>query len=206
MKQLASNSCLRSHSGCDANSALHPGTATHRPTARKAPCRMASRMSAATLESLSVADRSNEGSAQLVDPCSSCSTSSSSSSSWSYRMAYERLYQLSPVLSNAQDSISEQLWSNGLFLVSLDDKPKTTPPTKGSGEKSPDYYANVGDAIRTLREDIPRLFEQDLNCESQQTVDAGCWCTACNGARSRFWCDDLPSHAISMHCISHQLR
>lgn len=83
-------------------------------------------------------------------------------------MAFERLYQLSPVLGSAQDSISEQLWSHGLFLVSVDDKPKTTPPTKGPGEKSPDYYANVGDAIRTLREDIPRLFEQDLNCECRQ--------------------------------------
>lgn len=78
-------------------------------------------------------------------------------------MAFERLYQLSPVLGSAQDSFSEQLWSQGLFLVSVDDKPKTTPPTKGPGEKSPDYYANVGDAIRTLREDVPRLFEQDLN-------------------------------------------
>lgn len=175
MKQLASNSCLRSHSSCNATSALHTGTATHRPTARRAPCRMASRTSAATLESLSVADRSNEGSAQPVDPCSSCSTSSSSSSSWSYRMAYERLYQLSPVLSSAQDSFTEQLWSNGLFLVSVDDKPKTTPPTNGSGEKSPDYYANVGDAIRTLREDIPSMFQQDLNCELQQRVGSGCW-------------------------------
>lgn len=83
-------------------------------------------------------------------------------------MAFERLYQLSPVLGSAQDSISDQLWSHGLFLVSVDDKPKTTPPTKGPGEKSPDYYANVGDAIRTLRDDIPDLFTQDLNCEYQQ--------------------------------------
>ena len=28
-----------------------------------------------------------------------------------------------------------------------------------------DFYANVGDAIRTLREDIPLLFHKDLNCE-----------------------------------------
>jgi hypothetical protein len=69
------------------------------------------------------------------------------------------------VLGSSQDDISQQLWSHGLFLVSVDDKPKTTPPTKGPGEKSPDYYANVGDAIRTLREDIPLLFKQDLNCE-----------------------------------------
>jgi len=42
----------------------------------------------------------------------------------------------------------------------VDDKPQNA--TK---EKSPDYYANVGDAIRTLREDIPLLFERELNCE-----------------------------------------
>jgi hypothetical protein len=52
-------------------------------------------------------------------------------------------------------------WQQGLFLVSLDDKP----PKSKSQEKSPDYYANVGDAIRTLREDIPKLFEEDLNCK-----------------------------------------
>lgn len=46
-------------------------------------------------------------------------------------------------------------------MVSLDDKP----PKSKSQEKSPDYYANVGDAIRTLREDIPKLFEDDLNYE-----------------------------------------
>jgi hypothetical protein len=91
-------------------------------------------------------------------------------------MAFERLYQLSPVLGSVQDSISDHLWSHGLFLVSVDDKPKTTPPTKGPGEKSPDYYANVGDAIRTLRDDIPDLFTQDLNCEYQQKGSgSGIW-------------------------------
>ncbi|MEW5298602.1 MAG: hypothetical protein WDW36_001706 [Sanguina aurantia] len=32
-------------------------------------------------------------------------------------------------------------------------------------ERQPDFYANVGDAIRTLREDIPLLFAKDLNYE-----------------------------------------
>lgn len=167
MKQLASGSVgrRRVQGGCNATSATHHWSATHRQTARRPPCRTISRTPASTLESLSVAGSSNEGSAQRVDPSTACSTSSSSSS-WPYRMAFERLYQLSPVLGSSQDSFSEQLWSRGLFLVSVDDKPKTTPPTKGPGEKSPDYYANVGDAIRTLREDIPLLFKQDLNCES----------------------------------------
>lgn len=46
------------------------------------------------------------------------------------------------------------------FKVQLDESPP--PPGK---ERSPDYYANVGDAIRTLREDIPVLFYKELNCE-----------------------------------------
>lgn len=35
-------------------------------------------------------------------------------------------------------------------------------PTEES--KKDDYYANMGDAIRTLREDIPQMFRKDLNC------------------------------------------
>ena len=50
--------------------------------------------------------------------------------------------------------------------------PSPVPPESGGprgggdGGRSPDYFANVGDAIRTLREDIPKLFDKDLNCES----------------------------------------
>jgi hypothetical protein len=71
-------------------------------------------------------------------------------------------------------------WSRGLPLVTIAEEhpaaeglvfaaqqqqqqQKTPPPDQR--ERSPDYYANVGDAIRTLREDIPLLFERDLNCE-----------------------------------------
>jgi hypothetical protein len=67
--------------------------------------------------------------------------------------------------SSFTDSSDNQLWQHGLFLVSVDDKPKNA--TK---EKSPDYYANVGDAIRTLREDIPLLFERELNCAHHQSL------------------------------------
>lgn len=82
------------------------------------------------------------------------------------RLALERLY-LSPLD-----------WSRGFFLVTMDGEPSAgdlalatqqqqqqqrTPPDQR--EKSPDYYANVGDAIRTLREDIPLLFERELNCK-----------------------------------------
>ena len=46
------------------------------------------------------------------------------------------------------------------FKVQVDE-----PPAPPGSQKSPDYYANVGDAIRTLRDDIPSLFEKDLNCK-----------------------------------------
>jgi hypothetical protein len=49
-----------------------------------------------------------------------------------------------------------------VFSVQVDEKP--TPP---SSQKRPDFYANVGDAIRTLREDIPILFAKDLDCKYQ---------------------------------------
>jgi hypothetical protein len=79
----------------------------------------------------------------------------------------ERLYHLSPLHpisysgATCQQTISDPLWSHGIFSVSVDDKPPQT--KKGSQEKCPDYYANVGDAIRTLRDDIPHLFERELN-------------------------------------------
>jgi hypothetical protein len=42
-------------------------------------------------------------------------------------------------------------------------KPPTQKKQKGE-ERHDDYYANVGDAIRTLREDVPTLFTSKLNC------------------------------------------
>jgi hypothetical protein len=54
---------------------------------------------------------------------------------------------------------------------------RSSPPDQR--EKSPDYYANVGDAIRTLREDIPLLFERDLNCACGARAACG------HGARAR---------------------
>ena len=38
-----------------------------------------------------------------------------------------------------------------------------TRTTRPGGGPEPDYYANVGDAIRTLRQDIPLLFQKDLD-------------------------------------------
>eukprot|EP00195_Chlamydomonas_chlamydogama_P005006 CAMPEP_0202904860 /NCGR_PEP_ID=MMETSP1392-20130828/31471_1 /ASSEMBLY_ACC=CAM_ASM_000868 /TAXON_ID=225041 /ORGANISM="Chlamydomonas chlamydogama, Strain SAG 11-48b" /LENGTH=259 /DNA_ID=CAMNT_0049592705 /DNA_START=341 /DNA_END=1120 /DNA_ORIENTATION=- len=58
-----------------------------------------------------------------------------------------------------QQQAADQLWAPGYFSVTVDDKPQRTK----NQEKTGDYFANVGDAIRTLREDIPELFERDLN-------------------------------------------
>ena len=46
------------------------------------------------------------------------------------------------------------------FRVKIDE-----PPTPRGKQKNSDFYANVGDAIRTLREDIPLLFEREFDCE-----------------------------------------
>jgi len=37
-------------------------------------------------------------------------------------------------------------------------------PQTSKEDRKDDYYANMGDAIRTLREDIPCLFMKDLDC------------------------------------------
>lgn len=56
--------------------------------------------------------------------------------------------------------LGQLLWrEEGMFAVQLNEPP--APP----GQKHPDYYANVGTAIRTLRDDIPHLFYKDLDCE-----------------------------------------
>lgn len=65
-----------------------------------------------------------------------------------------------------------------VLRVSLEEKPQAT----RNKDKAPDYYANVGDAIRTLREDIPMLFSRDLNCERHEPGggDGGDGATACS--------------------------
>jgi hypothetical protein len=66
-------------------------------------------------------------------------------------------------LSNA----SGYLWLPAAYLANaIEEKPQRT---KEEREKN-EYFANVGDAIRTLREDIPSLFNRDLNCRSQSTA------------------------------------
>jgi hypothetical protein len=50
-----------------------------------------------------------------------------------------------------------------VLQVQLGNEP---PKQKQNKERHDDFYANVGDAIRTLRDDIPDLFGEDLNCAS----------------------------------------
>jgi len=59
-------------------------------------------------------------------------------------------------LSNA----SGYLWLPAAYLANaIEEKPQRTKEERKKNE----YFANVGDAIRTLREDIPSLFNRDLN-------------------------------------------
>ena len=43
-----------------------------------------------------------------------------------------------------------------------------------SKQKQEDYYANVGDAIRTLRDETPYLFQQDLSCKCNKSHSCIC--------------------------------
>ncbi len=51
------------------------------------------------------------------------------------------------------------------LAVRLDDPPDAV-KEREERRKRQEFYANVGDAIRTLREEIPLLFVQDFTCES----------------------------------------
>lgn len=49
--------------------------------------------------------------------------------------------------------------------VQLNEPPPRPPQHQDGGERDKEFFANVGDAIRTLREDYPMLFVKNLNCE-----------------------------------------
>lgn len=46
------------------------------------------------------------------------------------------------------------------------------PGSPKSKEKKEDFYANVGDAIRTLREDVPTCLKDDINCALFDFIDS----------------------------------
>lgn len=57
----------------------------------------------------------------------------------------------------------EQFYHVLKLSVQLSTPPPRSSQTPGGGSgKNDDFYANVGNAIRTLREEIPRLFQQDF--------------------------------------------
>jgi hypothetical protein len=100
----------------------------------------------------------------VIDPCDVASTSSrgsSHSSSGSSRsLAYWGAFTALRHLENSWASTEKDKLALDRFLV-VEEKPQRTRNT----DKTATYFANVGDAIRALREDIPLLFEKDLNCK-----------------------------------------
>jgi hypothetical protein len=75
------------------------------------------------------------------------------------RLALERIYQWSQ--EPACGALCQLPGPPTVLLVTLEDS------KRNKEQRSDDYFANVGDAIRSLREDIPLLFQRDLNCESR---------------------------------------
>ncbi len=95
----------------------------------------------------------------------------------SARIVLERLYHWGAPSSDATEP-SPQV----VLAVSTEEKPSQREKNQ---DRSPDYFANVGDAIRTLREDIPLLFEREISCEclrSAARAAAGCAGRAARGA------------------------
>lgn len=63
--------------------------------------------------------------------------------------------------------ISNELKAQAVDL--LTNCPTKTPQSPKPG-RNPDFYANVGKAVETLKEEIPFLFQKDLSCG---------WCMLC---------------------------
>lgn len=71
-----------------------------------------------------------------------------------------------PLLSASPSQDWETLYRAVNFASQLSTAPPKSPANAGpGGSKDDDFYANVGNAIRTLRAEIPRLFQQDFTCE-----------------------------------------
>lgn len=94
------------------------------------------------------------------------------------RKQLEQLYQLEhpqPLLWYSSSLLQEvakrgvSIDQEGLLPVQLCESPPESSKLKDpdSKQQREDYYANVGDAIRTLRDETPFLFQQDLTCKWQ---------------------------------------
>jgi hypothetical protein len=116
-------------------------------------------------------------------------------SDFSVRVALERLYQVNlgrHLWEAAPGALGSAPLLPAYLAVSLEEKP---PAYK---ERAPDFYANVGDAIRTLRDDIPLLFERELNCERAPPA-AGPWAPRPRPAPAAPAAAAPPAAACSVH-------
>ena len=66
-------------------------------------------------------------------------------------------------LRNLQQLYS--VWNQSLAVQLKSAPPRNPKKGDNGGQKDGDFYANVGNAIRTLRLEIPMLFQQDFTCE-----------------------------------------
>jgi len=90
-----------------------------------------------------------------------------------HRARLEQIYEAGLQTFDSVDAPSrlhnlQQLYSvwNQSLAVQLKSAPPRNPKSGGpGGQKDGDFYANVGNAIRTLRAEIPMLFQQDFTCE-----------------------------------------
>ncbi|GAX75857.1 hypothetical protein CEUSTIGMA_g3300.t1 [Chlamydomonas eustigma] len=88
----------------------------------------------------------------------STSSSCSSLADFGTRFIVEQIHF--QIRGTALKNASEYLWLPTAYLANaIEEKPQRTKEERKRNE----YFANVGDAIRTLREDIPSLFNRDLN-------------------------------------------
>ena len=73
----------------------------------------------------------------------------------------------------------EEAASSTVLPVQVNQRPAQAPPQQQQQQQAPrppgndpkkreEFYANIGDAIRTLKKEIPQLFQKDLTCKSSQ--------------------------------------
>ena len=67
-------------------------------------------------------------------------------------------------LRNLQQLYS--VWNQSLAVQLKSAPPRNPKKSDSGGQKDGDFYANVGNAIRTLRLEIPMLFQEDFTCEA----------------------------------------
>lgn len=97
-----------------------------------------------------------------------------------HRARLEELYARSIQTLDSVDLPSrlhnlQQLYSvwNQSLAVQLKSAPPKSPKSDGpGGQKNADFYANVGNAIRTLRQEIPLLFQEEFTCALPLTLPA----------------------------------